>query len=558
MKRLSRSFTVALVTLLLAACGGGGGGSAPTPPAPPPPPTVAELNSASRLASQATFGLNYADIDAMARQGDSAWLDQQFSLAPSLNVPVVDDLVGRLDRGELPQVPDNLFWLIQFRRFAWWHTVMTAPDQLRQRVAFALSEIMVVSDNVDALIVYPGALSTYNDILLTHAFGNYRDLLREVALSPAMGIYLSHINNRRADPANNIFPDENFAREVMQLFSIGLFELNVDGTPMLDAGGVPIPTYDNDDIREMAKIFTGLSFTGPGAVFGGAQPNFREPMTMFDAFHEPGEKRLLNGLVVPAGQTGMQDLDAAIDNLFNHPNVGPFIGKLLIQRLVTSNPSPAYVERIARVFNGDNSGVRGDLGAVVRAILTDQEASNANSDIGFGKLREPVLREVALYRQFNATSTDGFFANGGFFGQQLTRQHPFSSPSVFNFFLPSHTPPGALADAGLVAPEFQITTASTIVGMTNLIDIALNADIVMPLDPALGTVTLDVSEYVDLAAQDVDLLLDRLDIVVTHGTLSADTRAAIRAVLVDIQDPEFLAKTAIYLILVSPDYAVGV
>lgn len=558
MERSSRGLAVALLGLLLSACGGGGGGSAPTPPQLPPPLTAAELNSASRLASQATFGLDYAGIEALARQGTDAWLDEQFALPPSLNLPVVDDLIGRLDRGELPPVPDDLQWFIQFRRFAWWHTVMTAPDQLRQRTAFALSQIMVASDNVDALIVYPGALSTYNDVLLTHAFGNYRDLLQDVALSPAMGIYLSHINNRRADPANNIFPDENFAREVMQLFSIGLFELNIDGTHQVDAGGVPIPTYDNDDIREMAKIFTGFSFRGPGAVFGGAPPNFRESMQMFDALHEPGEKRLLNGLVVPAGQTGIQDLDAAIDNLFNHANVGPFIGKRLIQRLVTSNPSPAYVERVARVFNGDNTGVRGDLGAVVRAIITDPEAANPNNDLDFGKLREPVLRAASLYRQFNATSSDGFFANSGFLVQELTRQHPFSSPSVFNFFLPDHTPPGALADAGLAAPEFQITTASTIVGMTNLIDFAVNGDFVMTSDPELGTVTLNVDDYVDLARQDVDALLDRLDIVVTHGTLSDDTRAAIRALLVDIPDPTVAAKTAIYLILISPDYAIGV
>ena len=557
MERSSRGLAVASLALLLAACGGGGGGSAPPPVPPPAPPTAAELNSASRLASQATFGLNYAAIEALAQQGNAAWLNQQFALAPSLNVPVVDDLIGRLNRGELPAVPDDLQWLIQFRRFAWWHTIMTAPDQLRQRVAFALSQIMVASDNVDALIVYPGALSTYNDVLLTHAFGNYRDLLREVALSPAMGIYLSHINNRKADPANNIFPDENFAREVMQLFSIGLFELNIDGTPQLDGNGVPLPTYDNDDIREFAKIFTGFSFRGPGAVFGGAPPNFREPMQMFDAFHEPGEKRLLNGLVVPAGQTGIQDFDAAIDNLFNHPNVGPFIGTRLIQRLVTSNPSPAYVERVARAFNGDTTGVRGDMGAVVRAILTDPEAANPNSDAGFGKLREPVLRAASLYRQFNATSSDGFFANSGFLVQQLTRQHPFSSPSVFNFFLPDHTPPGALATAGLVAPEFQITTASTIVGMTNLIDFAVNGGFIMTSDPALGTVTFNLSDYVNLA-QDVDALLDRLDLVVTYGTLSTETRAAMRGVLVNIADADARARTAIYLILISPDYAIGV
>ena len=321
----------------------------------------------------------------------------------------MEDLLLRLNRGELPEVDDNLEWFAQFRRFAWWHTVMSAPDQLRQRVAFALSEIMVVSDNVDILLVYPYALSGFNDILLNNAFGNFRDLLRDVALHPAMGVFLSHLNNQRADPANNIFPDENFAREVMQLFSIGLFKLDIDGSQQLDGDAVPIPSYDNDDIREFAKMFTGLSWGGADGFFGKQAPNFREPMQMFDPFHEPGTKQLLNDTAVLAGQTGMQDIDSAIDNLFNHPNVGPFIGRQLIQRLVTSNPSPGYVERIARTFNGDSTGVRGDLRAVVYAILTDPEAANPDNDSGFGKLREPVLRAASLYRQFNATSSDGFF-----------------------------------------------------------------------------------------------------------------------------------------------------
>ncbi|MGI9271519.1 MAG: DUF1800 domain-containing protein, partial [Woeseiaceae bacterium] len=412
--RIRLRFAAALTSaLLVSACGGGGGGGGKTPPTQPPmPPTVAELNAASRFASQATFGMDFAGIDTIARQGKENWLDSQFALPVSDHVSIAADIVNRREAGEFAAFENDIEYLIYARRLAWWHRTITASDVVRQRVAFALSEIFVVSDNVDDLIVYPFALSGYYDTLLRNAFGNYRDLLRGVTLHPAMGIYLSHVNNRRSDPAANIFPDENYAREVMQLFSIGLFELNIDGSLRLDGDGEPIPTYSNVEIREFAKIFTGLSFGGANPFFGNPAPSFAAPMQMFDAEHEPGSKNLLNGIVVPAGQTGMQDIEAALDNLFNHPNVGPFIGKQLIQRLVTSNPSPAYIERVARVFNGDVSGVRGDMRAVVRAVLLDPEAESAATTMAdFGKLREPVVRYASILRQFGANSSDGFIAN---------------------------------------------------------------------------------------------------------------------------------------------------
>jgi len=570
MTAILRFFTAALLLCVASSCGGGGGGSAPPPittqpppspaPAPPPSPapTTTDLNAASRFAARATFGMNYAGIEALAEQGIDAWLDGQLMLPATLHQSIVDDLVTRREAGEFDAVEEDVELLISFRRYAWWHRAMTAPDQLRQRIAFALSEIFVVSDNVDTLIIYPRALANYQDMLLTHAFGNYRDLLRAVTLHPAMGIYLSHVNNRRSDPVANIFPDENFAREVMQLFSIGLYMLNTDGSRMLDGAGVPIPTYSNTEIREFAKIFTGLSYGGPLSFFGRELPAFTEPMRMFDAFHEPGPKHLLLGTTVPAGQTGMQDLEAALDNLFNHPNVGPFIGTRLIQRLVTSNPSSAYVARVASAFNGDRTGVRGDMAAVIRAVLLDPEAQNLpDLTASFGKLREPVLRYLATLRALNAQSSDGFFFNAGFFLQQLISQHPLSSPSVFNFFLPDHTPAGEIADAGLVAPEFQITTTSTVVNNTNLVDYVVNGGFVMDATTPFGEVSLNLSEYEALAA-DPDALLDRLDTVFTSGTLSVATRSAIRSVIVDIADLSFRAKSAIYLLLISPDYAVEI
>lgn len=565
MRRIIRLLLPALLLAFATACGGGGGGdtsapvtTTPPPPVPPPGPTASDLQAASRLAARATFGLNFAAIESLAEQGESDWLESQLALDPSLHQPLVDSLVARRDAGEFDAVEKDIELLLSFRRYAWWHRAMTAPDQLRQRVAFALSEIFVVSDNVDTLIIYPAALSNYQDLLLTHAFGNYRDLLRAVTLHPAMGVYLSHVNNRRSNPSANIFPDENYAREVMQLFSIGLYLLNEDGTRQLDSNGNPIPTYSNTEIREFAKIFTGLSYGGPGAFFGRPLPNFSEPMQMFNLFHEPGEKHLLRGQSVPAGQTGMQDIDAAIDNLFNHPNVGPFIGERLIQRLVTSNPSPEYVARVARAFNGASTGVRGDMKAVIRAVLLDPEANAAvNPATSFGKLREPVLRYLALMRQLNAQSSDGYFYNAGFFLQQLVAQHPLSSPSVFNFFQPEHTPAGEIAEADLVAPEFQITTTTTVVGNTNLVDYVINGGFVMDAVEPFGTVTLDFTEYEAVAA-DPDALLDKLDTVFTYGTLSPATREAIRRVIVDVDDAAFRTRTAIYMLLISPDYAVEI
>ncbi len=545
-----------LAAIALSACGGGSGGGSTEPPAPPPPPTTAELEDASRFAAQATFGLGYDDIRLLARQGKSAWIDEQIALPITDHSSIVTDLVRRRDAGEFAQFEQDIEYLILFRRLAWWHRTVTADDQLRQRVAFALSQIFVVSDNVDELIINPYAMSGYYDMLLGNAFGNFRDLLRDVSLHPAMGIYLSHVNNRKSDPANNIFPDENYAREIMQLFSIGLFELNNDGSLRLDAGGDPIPTYSNVEIREFAKIFTGFSFGGSGAFFGNPIPEFLVSMQMFDAQHEQGAKHLLNGTVVPAGQTGLQDFEAAIDNLFNHPNVGPFIGKQLIQRLVTSNPSPAYVDRVARAFNGDSTGVRGDMAAVIRAVLLDPEAQAApGSDPSFGKLREPVVRYAALLRQLGASSDDGFIANTGYFLQELGKQHPLSAPSVFNFFLPAHSPAGEIADAGLVAPEFQITTSNSVVGMSNLVDFIVVGDFVTDVPEPFAPVSLTFADYVDIVG-DVDALVGRLDLVLTAGTLHGSTRQAIAGLLEEIEDENVRLRIALYLFLVSPDYAV--
>lgn len=557
---LGRILTTCLCALVLTACGGGGGGGSGSGGnaggggggSTPMPPTRAQLIEASSFAAKATFGLPYAAIESLAGEGEAAWLERQFALPVEAHTPIAIDFFNRREAGEFAAFETDIEFLVYARRLAWWHQAITADDALRQRVAFALSQIFVVSDNVDTLIVFPEALSGYNDVLLRGAFGNFRDLLSEVALHPSMGVYLSHLNNRRADPLANTFPDENFAREVMQLFSIGLFELNPDGSLRTDNAGDPIPTYGNDEIREFAKIFTGLSWGGAGAFFGKEEPVFSEPMTMFDDDHEPGPKTLLNGVIVPAGQTGEQDVSDAIDNLFNHANVGPFIGRQLIQRLVTSNPTPAYIERVSAAFADNGSGVRGDMRAVWRAVLLDEEARGVGAPSYAGRVREPVLRYASVLRQFGATSDDGFIAEVGFRMQFLGKQHPLSSPSVFNFYLPDHMPQGELADQSLVAPEFQIMTSAAVINMSNLFDIMFLGETPTEAPEPLAPTRLDVTDYSALAA-DVDALIDRLDIVVTAGTLSTETRSVIAGILADIPDLDFRTQMAIYLVLISPD-----
>src|SRR5262245_21228024 len=313
---------------------------------------------ASRFLAQATLGADYQEIQRTARTTPKLWLQDQFARPIGYHQPFLD---ARLRAG-LTVGSDE-------RRFAWWEQVMEGPDPLRQRVALALSEIFVISDQNDSVSSNPIGAANYYDMLPRNAFGNYKTLLRDVSLHPMMGAYLSHLRNNRSDPSVGRYPDENYAREVMQLFSIGLFQLRANGTFLRDGQGRPIPTYDNDDITELAKIFTGLAFDGADRDFYQGEENWTRPMRMYDEHHEPGAKHLIRGKNVPAGQTGMADIDAAIDNLFRHPNVGPFFARRMIQRLVTSNPSPAYVGRVAAAFANNGRGVRGDMKAVITAVL---------------------------------------------------------------------------------------------------------------------------------------------------------------------------------------------
>ena len=552
---------VALALLaLLTACGGGGGGSPPVDPpgsgvgsggggsTGPSEPTAEDYRDAALILDSGTFGARYSDVESVAKSGVDAWLDQQFSMPISLHEPIVRRYGAQYGfNNQDSPIPIGLF-----RRFAFFENALTAPDQLRQVTAYALTQLFVVSQT-GVLGNNPLGLSNYYDTLLVHSFGNYRDLLRAVTLHPAMGFYLSHVNNAKTDPNANTFPDENYAREVMQLFTIGLYELNADGTQKLDADGRPIPTYDNTDIREFSKIFTGLAYAGADGLepqFGRNRAVLHTPMVMFDNFHEPGEKYLLNGFVVPDGQTGIQDIDDAVDNLFNHPNVGPFVGKQLIQRLVSSNPSPEYVSRISAVFADNGDGVRGDMQAVIRAILTDPEVANAS------RVREPFRRFLAANRALNAMPSEGSdIGVTGLFVQNATGQMVLTAPSVFNFYSPFYRPQGG---QGLISPEMQITTEDTIVGITNLMAQVLYSDRPMYNHSQLPEMRLDLASMVSLADNKEELLL-RIERLFFAGTMSEHTRSVISGALDEAagSTPTDRVKLVLYLALTSPDQAVA-
>ena len=500
---------------------------------------------ASRFLAQATLGANWEEIERTAEMGLQAWLDDQFQRPIGYHQPYLDE-----------QVNMGIDVTTETRRWAWWQQVMEGPDPLRQRVAFALSEIYVISDNVDALANNPVGMANYYDMLLENSFGNFRDLLRDVSLHPVMGAYLSHLRNQRSDPSRGRYPDENYAREVMQLFSVGLFELNIDGTVQTDAMGAPIPTYDNGNITEFAKIFTGLSFASPVPDFFSGDPVWDRPMRMYQPFHEPGEKILLRAGYVPAGQPGMQDVEDAIDNLFNHPNTGPFIARRLIQRMVTSNPSPAYIRRVALAFNNNGFGVRGDMKAVITAILLDPDARKWPTAINAteGKLRENYLRRVHLARAFDAESLSGIYPLSDFNADTDFGQRPLSSPTVFNFFLPDHKPNGVIGDADLFAPEFQIITAVTAIASSDALDTQIYGAMNFDPDPFME-VRLDLTDELVIAPS-VNALVDRLDLLLTYGNMSLQMRQIVLQAITQISDPVERTRLAIYLISISPEYAV--
>ena len=521
-----------------------------TPPPDPPAWTDdhADVNAAARFLTQATFGSNVETIAQVQRDGYSSFLDQQFSAPITLDLPYVDAY----------EAANPGMTSVGQTREAWLKAAVTAPDQLRQRVAFALSEIFVVSDQNGDLANEPFGLAGYYDLLLNDSFGNFRQLLEDVTLSPVMGVYLNMLLNDKPDPVTGTSPNENYAREVMQLFTVGLNKLNPDGTLLLDNQNRPIATYDQNVVVGLAHVFTGWGWTpASGSPEWSFYPmNYRAPMRAFADHHDSGQKRVLDNVVLPAGQTQAQDLRDALDIIFNHQNVGPFISRQLIQRLVTGNPSPAYVYRVAEVFQDNGQGVRGDLKAVVRAILLDYEARNqtAPATNSFGHEREPVVRYASLLRAFHASAANGvyYFA----WPQDSLGQIPLDAPTVFNFFEPNYVQPGAIAVAGLVSPEFQITTDTTVVTSINYLrtliyqnpnptEAVLNWT---PAELALGNTPVNLVDMLNTRLMSGQLPVAMRDAIVTR----------LNAITVNQGDPNpgllSRARAATYLIVASPQF----
>lgn len=534
---------------------------------------VIKASDAARFLNQATFGPTERSILDLVETGSyEAWLDQQFRADMSLQLPYVRRryLAEGRAQGRTEEELERYFDINSStgaRHDAWWRNVLKGKDQLRQRVAFALSEIFVVSDMDLALQVSQFGMADYYDTLVRHSFGNYRDLLQRVTLHPVMGKYLSSVRNERNDPANNKRPDENFARELFQLFSLGVTKLKINGQPWRYPNGQPIPSYTQKDIIEYARVFTGWNYSNISWDYWDGLGNVVKPMRPVARYHEPGPKRLLNGR--RTNGSARADLKAALDSIFNHANVAPFISKLLIQRLVTSNPTPAYVGRVARVFANNGEGVRGDLGATVKAILLDREARKGHElrPRVFGKLREPLLRVSHCWRAFSAQPTPGAqygqvpdrsfktpFDGGMYELNRVINQAPLRAPSVFNFFLADYAPPGMVRDAGLVAPEFQIATESAILGITNMI----NGHIQEDWD---DWTKINLTRQTRLAANPTRLL-NHLNLVLLNGAMTADLR---RLLMQHLQNAPFadgdegrlaMARDAIVLILNSPEYLI--
>lgn len=560
-------YALAGSTLLsgLAGCGGGGSGASspstapitsttPSPsPAPTPAPTPgsvavapASVADAGRFLAQATLGYTRTELTAMQSTKYSDWIDAQFSMVRSQSH--YDWLAGNgyananfiNNSGGL----DNTIW----RKF------ISSPDGLRQRIVLALSELCVVS-----VLGINGqwrqfCVANYLDILEANAFGNYRTLLQQISLSPAMGYYLTYRGNVKANATTGSQPDENYARELMQLFTIGLLKLNPDGSVQTSAGGAPIETYTQADVSGLARVFTGwnLDVSGLSSPY---PPDYQQrPMVSIAANYESGSKSFL-GATIAAGATPSDSLTTALDTIFNHPNLPTFVGKQLIQHLVTSNPSPGYVARVSSAFANNGSGVRGDMKAVIKAILLDTEARDpsAAANPSYGKLREPVVRFLNWARAYKANSPSGAWSIGDL-SDTATRlgQSPMRSGSVFNFFRPGYVPPNtALSAQGLTGPEFQITNESSVAGYVNYMQRVISGS-------GAGDLSADYSGLLSLAGSSANLLAE-INQVLAASQLSASTLSAIQTALDTISATTTNGAlnriyAALTLVMASPEY----
>jgi uncharacterized protein (DUF1800 family) len=527
--------------------------SSPTPTATPTkvptplPKFTRALNEtdASRFLHQATFGPKLSEIEALLKIDYDQWFQDQVK-APRCDVSgiVWAENQGYVRVNEVYQ--------------AWWECVRSGKDLLRQRVTFALSEIFVISVSGGRLSNFPISAATYHDLLAKNAFGNFRDLLEAVSKSPEMATFLSFLKNEKEQPAINRFPDENYAREIMQLFTIGLNTLNLDGSIKLSEFKEPIPTYDQSVVTELAKVFTGWTwpknqYSLPGwdnvtAIWG-------QPLIPYEEYHSRSTKRILNNLMIPAELDANEDMDAALDIIFKHPNVAPFITHQLIQRLVTSNPSPQYIRRVATIFENNGLGVRGDLLATVKAILLDPEARDPHTFANletYGHLREPVVVVGNLIRGIGITLDTKYWKYPNLApstGDNGLGQGPYLAPSVFNFFTPDYAPAGEIRNRGLVSPEFFLMNQISSLARPNYLSDLINKN--------MANVFLDYEDEIVLSGDPIKLV-KHLNKVIASNALSPSDEQSLATLIARIPQQEGKNRTsrALQMIVLSPDYMI--
>ncbi|MDP2634005.1 MAG: DUF1800 family protein [Pseudoalteromonas sp.] len=503
-----------------------------------------DSSHAARLLHQASLGPTYEEI--LSAQGLSAeeWIDSQMQLPITYHVDYLENYPNR----DYPR---------QINRIdAWWKGSINAPDQLRQRVAYAMSQIFVVSDFNNSLANEPKGMVSYYDMLLENAFGNYRDILETISRSPIMGKYLDHLGNEKADEERNIRPDENYARELLQLFSIGLEELSLNGLVKKDINGQPVPAYTQADIEGFAKVFTGWTF-GASEFWGRPSNNHSILMSPFEAYHSTAEKHLISDVVIPANTDAETSLKIALDTIFAHPNIAPFISKQLILKLITSNPSPSYIERVAKIFNDNGQGVKGDLSAVIKAIYLDPEARQFAAPLAyFGKVREPLLKQMQLWRVFKAKSL-----NNRYYTSNLSLkfgQGPLQSPSVFNFYQPDHQPQ-ELSGSMLVAPELQIANDAYVINTLNTHFDEMSRRVAERYDELNENyVYLYMGDDLELLANfGLNAVIDKYDTLFFAGAMSHNMRNAIYDMDAYFSSSESHLRLSyiVYLITVSAEYS---
>jgi uncharacterized protein (DUF1800 family) len=571
-------FAIPAASLALAACGGGGTDDNSIASIFTPNVSIAKPatdGEAARFILKASLAATEPEIADIRSVGYVAWLDKQ------MDIPISQTGVDWLSSRGYDQVTvDEFYFRDTLADNMVWNQLITSPDPVRKRLAYALSQFFVVSTNGIEIDWRSNAMAAYWDVLNRNALGNFRQLLEDVTLNPAMGVYLSTLDNKKEDTRTGRVPDENYAREVMQLFTLGLNELNNDGTKKTGSTGQPIETYTNADVSNLARVFTGYSYDFANLA---RTPSVRFPSqrvapvesvirrmtsdpTRWEraqtiSQHSMLEKTFL-GTTIPANTDASTSMKIALDTLFNHPNVGPFFSKQMIQRLVTSNPSAGYVDRVAKIFNNNGSGVRGDLRAVFKAILLDDEATNAAglTSPTFGKVREPVLRFTQWARNFGATSQSGNWTINNTSNTAFSLgQSPLRAPSVFNFYRPGYVPPNtAIATNTLVAPEFQIVNEVSVVGYINFMASAIGSANGLNND-VKATYTRELAIVSDTTA-----LLNRLSLLLSGNQLSDTTKATIKAALdaTTVTDTSSLADKqrrvylATLLVFASPDYLV--